>query len=172
VSEIVRRPASRDEGEPTGDDPGWPELERALGVIVVTATASVRDAAAVGITVLSEGRFITVAPTSDLPGAVDALQYRFGGPCLEAILGHSLVQVGDLRDEPRWPAFAAAVLDATPVRSMLCIRICIEHNEPLGSLNLYATSAHAFDDAAVRDGRQHAAQAALTLAASGPPQPA
>jgi len=47
-------------------------------------------------------------PSSKLPERVDLVQTEVGeGPCLSAIYEQATVRVPDLRDEQRWPEFAA-----------------------------------------------------------------
>lgn len=101
---------------------------------------------AASLTVPTTTRMVTAAPTGDLPVQVDSLQYRYGGPCVAAITGEATWQhVPDVSTETRWPRFTHAVLDDTPVRSILSCRLSDDAGEPIASLNLYATHRHAFD---------------------------
>ncbi len=137
----------------------------ALAQISATAAARLDGAAAAGLTMLHGERFATVAGTTELPARVDEFQYEHGGPCLDALLDPTpALLVGDLRRETRWPEFAAAALAHTPVVSMLSYGLYLHPDDPLGSLNLYATEPQAFTDDTVRAGRSLAAHAALGLA--------
>ncbi len=51
-----------------------------------------------------EGRFETLAPTSELPNKLDELQMLYHeGPCVEAALDELIVRTDDFRTEQRWP---------------------------------------------------------------------
>ena len=138
-----------------------------MQLITGVAVASLAGADEAGLTLLTADRFTTKAPTSDVPTTVDALQYEHGGPCLDAVLDDedgTVIQVDDLRTEQRWPGFASAAVEQTPVLSMLSYCLCLDRGEPIGSLNLYATKPHAFDPEAVQAGKRLAAYAATGLA--------
>ena len=90
----------------------------------------------------------TTAVTDQLPHQWDQLQYRYGeGPCLDAMAVNGLELAPDLRTEKRWPQFSRAIVDQTPVRSMLSLPLLLTERSS-ASLNLYATRPRAFDDAA------------------------
>jgi transcriptional regulator with GAF, ATPase, and Fis domain len=142
-----------------------PSVADALQAFTATAITHISGADAAGMTVLDRNQFATTAATDDLPAAVDVLQYEFGGPCVQAILDPAThVCVEDLHTESRWPEFAKAAVEQTPVRSMLSCRLDLEGDVPFGSLNLYATQPHAFDDTAVSTCEHLAGHAALAIA--------
>jgi hypothetical protein len=77
---------------------------------------------------------------------VDAIQYDTGeGPCLEAIEDNDLTLGNDLRNDDRWPKFAARAVAETPVRSMFGVRIFLGEGNR-GALNFYATEVSAFSE--------------------------
>ena len=89
--------------------------------------------------------------SDELPYQWDQLQYEYGeGPCLEAAATNGVELASDLRTENRWPLFARAIVDQTPVRSMLSFRLFLtEQNR--AALNLYATEAGGVHRAVHRD---------------------
>ena len=137
----------------------------AVMALTTTAAASLPGAVCAALTVRAGDGFSTVAQTSDLPLAVDALQNEHGGPCIDAVLTAArLLHADDLRTEHRWPAFTTAALDHTPVLAMLSYRLSVTHDEDaFGSLNLYATKPHAFDSDTVTAGERLAAYTAVVL---------
>lgn len=145
--------------------------DRSLSAItrLTTAAALASQPAAVdaALTVRCGGQYRTVAQTSDLPLAVDALQYEHGGPCTDTLLsGRDVVHAEDLRTDTRWPAFTTTALDQTPVLGLLSYRLSIgpHDDDVIGSLNLYATKPHAFDPDAITAGHRLAAYTAVVLA--------
>jgi len=107
----------------------------------------------------------TTAQSDDLPYQWDQLQYQYGeGPCLEAAVTNGFELVSDLRTENRWPLFARAIVDQTPVRSMLSFRLFLtEQNR--AALNLYATQPGAFTEQSTATGSMFAAYASMAMIA-------
>jgi ANTAR domain-containing protein/GAF domain-containing protein len=137
-----------------------------MRLATTAAVAGLSGAVDAAVTVRAGGGFRTVAPTSDLPPMIDALQYEHGGPCVDAVLTtESVLHANDLRSEHRWPSLTAAALAGTPVLGMLSYRLFVgHHDETIGSLNLYATKPHAFDPETVTAGERLAAYTAVVLA--------
>ncbi len=96
---------------------------------------------------------------------VDALQYTFGGPCVSALHEAEPVHhADDLEADERWPEFAAAAVEQTPVRSILSYRLAVPAAHAFASLNLYASGPHAFTPGTVLETAELAGQAAVALA--------
>jgi GAF domain-containing protein len=109
-------------------------------------------------------RFESVAATSQLAVAIDALQQRFSeGPCLDAGAGEAMVVCNDLREEPRWPRFAAAAV-AAGVRSVMSFQL-YTYDRRMGALNLFGTRADAFTAESRPVGAMFATHAAVALIA-------
>lgn len=145
-----------------GTDRSLPAIMRLTTHAAAVSLPGANDAS---ITVRAGHRFATKAPTSDLPCAVDALQYAHGGPCLDAVQGtEPVLRIENLRTECRWPAFSAAALVHTPVLSMLSYRLQIGAEDPIGALNVFGTTPQAFDAETVTAGKHLAAYAAAVLA--------
>ncbi|MBB5851328.1 GAF and ANTAR domain-containing protein [Amycolatopsis umgeniensis] len=139
-----------------------PDVDATLMAIVKAAVDHVTGAEEAGISLVERGRILTVAPTSEVVGTIDEVQYRTGqGPCVEAISAHQVFRTGDLTAECRWPAFSPEAA-ATGMRSMLAFRLFV-NGGTLGSLNLYSRAIDAFSDRTERDGRVFASHAAIAL---------
>jgi ANTAR domain/GAF domain len=138
----------------------------AVRLLVTKAAARLPGAVDAALTVRAGDALRTVAQTSSLPLAVDALQYEHGGPCIDAAVTSDItVHAEDLRSDNRWSAFADAALQKTPVLGVLSYRLFIDDDDDvIGSLNLYATKPHAFDCDTVSAGQRLAAHAAVVLA--------
>jgi hypothetical protein len=63
--------------------------------------------------------------------------------------------VPDLRTENRWPLFARAIVDQSPVRSMLSFGLFLTEENRAG-LNLYATHPGAFTNQSTATGSMFA----------------
>ena len=88
----------------------------------------------------------TVAATSQTPLRVDAIQYELGtGPCVDAVLKHTVFVTDDLEHDPRWPEFGRKASTETGVRSMMSYRMFLEDSrQVLAGLNFYSHKREAF----------------------------
>jgi hypothetical protein len=88
--------------------------------------------------------FTLVATDADIAGH-DAVQYLDGGPCVDAAEDDAVraCTVEELLDEDRWRLFAQATA-ADGVRSTLTLPLR-SVDRVVGSINLYAATADAFD---------------------------
>lgn len=151
-AELARELAGR-----TSEDDTWQ-------AIVDAALRSVPGTEHAGITVLRRGRFQTMAPSSELPRRVDAIQYELSsGPCVDAILQQRIFRTGDLSQDPRWPEFGSRAAREHNVFSMLGFRLYLENDDTIGGLNLYSTQRDAFDSTAELTGGIIATHAAIAL---------
>ena len=102
----------------------------------------------VGLSVAAvrEGLTFTLAATQEHIALLDAVQYIFGGPCVDAALQGSMMHGGDnaegLLNEQRWAQFARASA-ARGVMSTLSLPVQDE-GRVVGSVNLYAATPDAF----------------------------
>jgi hypothetical protein len=90
-----------------------------------------------------DGRIQTLAPTGTLAVEADEMQYELNeGPCLDAVLDEPVVQVDDIRTDPRWPSYGPRVAKQLGIGSQLAFQF---HAEPhaRGSLNLYSSRPNA-----------------------------
>ena len=145
-----------------------PTVEEAMRRLTQYTVEHIPAADAAGLTVPTSTGPATRAATmtlADTVDTVDALQYALGGPCVTALLEPDAVQhADDLDAEDRWPEFATAAVQQTPVRSVLSYRLAVDQERPIASLNLYATRPHAFTPDTVRETADLAGQATIALA--------
>jgi GAF domain-containing protein len=98
------------------------------------------------LALVRDGLTFTIAATSEHLTLLDAIQYAFGGPCVDAALHNSTVLSGDsdagLLDEQRWVEFAR-VGAAHGVMSTLSLPIHVDGRVAAG-VNLYAATPNAF----------------------------
>ena len=140
-------------------------LEGAMHRLADYAVNHIGVADAAGLTVPSVAGPVTRAATASLADTVDALQYALGGPCVTALLEPDPVQYADdLSADVRWPEFAAAAVQQTPVRSVLSCRLDVARQPAIASLNLYSTRPRAFGPREVRETTDLAGEAAIALA--------
>src|SRR5215204_319844 len=99
------------------------------------------------LALVRKGLTFTIAATPEHLALLDAIQYAFGGPCVDAALTDSTVFSGDgdagLLDERQWVQFARAGA-AHGVMSTLSLPIHLD-GRVVGGVNLYAATARAFE---------------------------
>lgn len=138
--------------------------ERALRSITSLAAEVFAGTTGAGITLLDErGERATSAATDPVVERLDSAQYQLGeGPCLTAWHQGLTVRIEDLRQERRWPQWAAAVT-ATGVRSALSVPL-VADADGLGALKVYATRPGLYGDREEQLLTMFATQTALLLA--------
>lgn len=119
-------------------DPPFDSLAEMTGVVV----RALDDAQDCGITVIHQGRPVTLAYSSELAALNDESQYTLGaGPCLQALETRTEVDSPDLTAETRWgeyPPTAAGL----GLRSILTLPLKGES----GALNLYSLRPGGFSE--------------------------
>jgi len=142
------------------------DLHRALDKIVHLAVDTLEACEFAGISLVEQGPVTSPASSSDVPRRVNEIQSEVGqGPCLDAIREHEVFWTGDLRQEERWPDFAARAHAETGVCSILSIRLFVEE-DTMGALNLYSTAPDAFDDSDVALGVVFGVHASVAMSAA------
>ncbi|MDP9115952.1 MAG: GAF and ANTAR domain-containing protein [Actinomycetota bacterium] len=138
-----------------------------LELMCTLAVSLVPGADHAGITIIRGGTFSTPASSDAVPISVDTIQYETGeGPCVDAaVQSVDMVELRDIDDNDRWPAFRARMRTETPVRAMLSYKLFLEA-DALGALNLYADSPGAFTDASRAVGQTFAAHGAIAFKAA------
>jgi GAF domain-containing protein len=140
------------------------ELTDDLERLARLAAQLIEHSSGVSIAMLVEGEPQTEAVTDQVALELDLVQYETGdGPCLLA-LGGSVVRVGYVPTDERFPHFAVGAADRR-VLSVLSIPI-LDHGEVLGTMNLYARERDAFDDHDNDVGRIIAAEVAAAILTS------
>lgn len=96
------------------------------------------------ITLLRDRKAVTAVSSGPEARELDALQNSFTqGPCMTAIRENTVIRVGDLRTDDRWPAYQAAAV-AQGVRSVLGMPFDLDEDAKAG-LNIYSEIPHDFD---------------------------
>lgn len=123
------------------------------------------DGAAISLLTASVSRQ-TLWATDPVAEVLEELQFTLNeGACMEAATTGRPVLVPDLHhgtETARWPVFAAAVAERTPVRALLALPLQWG-TVNLGVLDLYRTSPGNFSDAQWRDALAAADAAALMM---------
>lgn len=142
-----------------------------LGELARIATRQIGNGVSCGMTMRPNGRSVTVACSDSTAAQVDEIQYRLDeGPCLHAMRDGEVVSIPDTADRTLWPEFEAEAA-AAGVRSCLAVPLTAPpmapddaEPQPVGALNLYATTAKAFGDTQTERAKSFAATASGALA--------
>ena len=138
-------------------------LDDTLRHVCETVVQQVEPAAEASVTLVRNGKPVTHGATSELPRSADQRQYAAGcGPCLDAALGNQPVIVGDAATDDRWPEVLPGIA-SDGIRSSLSIPLPVQ-GEAIGSLNIYARTAHAFTAEMLTVGQRLASYAAVVVA--------
>lgn len=163
MTSVLSSPLSRTMALTADSLDGPVEVDELLQLICLAAIDSVPGAEYAGITIADRrGKLETPAATHQLVHRVDALQYQFRqGPCVDAVGGRWQARSDDLGIDVRWPVYGPLAADLGIV-SQMGIEL---FDEPgcIAGLNLYSSSAGAFDDDTVESAMLFAIQAAHTL---------
>lgn len=139
------------------------DLGDILGEVTRIATTAVPGAESTSITLIRDERGFTAAHDGQMALDADELQYDRGyGPCLDAGRTGLVLLVTDMREENRWPDYAAAVV-ANGVLASLSVPLPFQ-GATIGALNIYAGKPHAFGDESVETGEEVAAYIAVAVA--------
>jgi len=109
-----------------------------------------------------DGAMETVAATADplAAEADEAQKLRGEGPCLDAARQRKTLLTGDVKVDPRWPAYGPAAAELG-VTSQLAVQVFSAGQSRVG-LNLYSRHPDAFD-ASVHSAELFASLAAIAL---------
>jgi len=140
-------------------------LEAALKRVVVRAQAAISGCEAAGLTLLRNGRTMSVVSTADIARELDVAQCRADeGPSLDAIRQLQVFNVGQAAHAASWPRFRKAAA-AGGILSILSVPLTAG-GEALGALNLYSSVQDAFAGCEA-EAVMFAAEAAATLSGAG-----
>ncbi len=133
---------------------------------MTAARNSVPDFGHVGISTLDKhGNLRTRASTCDLVKTLDSIQYGLGqGPGLDTLRQSDVhvVTAPDIRHDQRWPRYVPAAVDEG-VRSQLAVKLYVDDEGTLGSMNFYSTTSEKIDPDAEQIADLFAAHAAIAL---------
>jgi transcriptional regulator with GAF, ATPase, and Fis domain len=136
-----------------------------LGHITTAAVDLVDGIDYADVMLIEGGSYRSVAPTAEVVTDLDHAQMRLQqGPCLEAATSDSIVRAADLRQEQRWPGFAAAALERG-VHSVLSFQLYV-HRTGTGALNLLGKKPHVLEPQSETTLAMLATHAAITLIAA------
>lgn len=138
-------------------------LAELLTTIVQAAQDAIPGVDHVGISLAhAQGRIETVGWTHPIVGSIDEVQYSLDeGPCVDAIRTRRQSWSNDLASDARWPRFGpqARLLG---IESQMGVAL-FDEPSVVGSLNLYARAAGAFDEETPRVAAIFATHAAHAL---------
>ena len=101
----------------------------------------------IGITMTSteDGVSFTLVSSDEQVAVLDAIQYTVGGPCVESVAAEQVLSYtqDDFLGEAGWHLFSQATAAAS-IASTVTLPIVVDGLVG-GSINLYATTPHAFD---------------------------
>lgn len=141
---------------------GGGDNDEALRRLVDLAVKHVGGCSWASITVLERGAGRTLAFSDQVAEQADLLQYKLNeGPCLSAAENDQDYLMFDVQGNTRWPNYAAALIEQTPVRCVLSFDLIALES---AALNLFADSPAAFDDDSMNTGAIFAAQASNLVA--------
>lgn len=120
------------------------DLKRRLRMASDQVQGLVPDCVGLSLAYLESGVALTLIATDQDIAMLDAVQYLSGGPCVDGVEAHQVLEFNsdDLLDEDSWLHFAHATAAAS-IRSTLTLPI-IAKGTVVGSVNLYAASPNAF----------------------------
>ena len=141
-------------------------VDDVLSDVTAAAMELIPGADTAGVLLIGkDGKWDSVANTSDLPHRLDELQMLFNeGPCVEAALDELIVRTDDFRSDNRWPKYAPAVVEIG-VFSGLSFKLYTA-DRTAGALNLFSFKPNAFDAEDETTGVVLAAHAAAAILAS------
>ncbi len=132
--DAVRLPAF-----PVGND----VIDAALRLVTALARATIGGADGVSVSLTRHGKLTTVAASDETIAQMDRDQYATGeGPCLSAAAEGHWFHAESLAEESRWPQFVPRALQ-DGIASVLATPLMISAR-PVGSLNIYSNTDHAF----------------------------
>lgn len=120
-----------------------PSLEMLLRDTATFAERLVPGLVGVSVAFRDHGLTFTLVATDDTVATLDAVQYAFSGPCVDAIdLGQGIATPHGLLDEQRWHHFARASA-ARGVHSTLTLPV-LDDDTVVSTVNLYGSEADTF----------------------------
>ena len=124
---------------PAGND----VIDAALRLVTSLARATIGGADGVSVSLTRHGQLTTVAASDETIAQMDRDQYATGeGPCLSAAAEGHWFHVESLADESRWPRFVTRAIE-DGIASILSTPLIVS-SRPVGALNIYSNTDHAF----------------------------
>ena len=140
-----------------------PDVEATLANTVQLAASNLQACEFAGVSQVKGHTVTTAIATSDHVLALDSLVSDLQeGPCFDAIREHTVLQTGDLGNDPRWPSFGPRACETAGIKSMVSFRL-FDDRITIGVLNLYSSLTDAFDDVDVALGAVFSAHASVGI---------
>jgi transcriptional regulator with GAF, ATPase, and Fis domain len=141
------------------------DVEATLTAITTAAVGLIDGVDYADVMLVADEKVESRAPTDPIVADLDAVQLRLNeGPCLKAAITDTVISCPNLANDPRWPGFAAAAIDAG-VHSMLSFPL-YKHRGGGGALNLMGSTIEAMDYADHAIAAMLATHAAVALMAA------
>jgi GAF domain-containing protein len=120
-------------------------LSALLEQITVLAADTVDVDTSVGITLIRQGRAVTVTATDERAERLDEMQYNEGdGPCLSCARAGEVVTMDNSTIDERWPEYQVRATDAG-LRGSLSMPLRLGE-EAAGAMNFYFFESHTLLD--------------------------
>lgn len=140
-------------------------FEELLQGVTELSVRVIEPVATCGITLAQDDRVFTVASADALARQLDEQQYEHEmGPCLQSLSSGEVVAAVDLATEDRWEAYPAIAM-AQGILAILSTPLIVG-GKPVGVLNLYARTPHAFGAVDRQLAELLAGQAAIAITAA------
>jgi GAF domain-containing protein len=125
---------------------GDPSAEAALTEIGKLVQALVPECVGLSLALMDQGLTLTLVASTAEVASLDAVQYLDGGPCVDAAEQGTVISTTseDVLDEDTWQLYAQATA-AAGIASSLSLPLIVG-GETIGTVNLYASTADAFED--------------------------
>ena len=137
----------------------------ALQEVAEVTKIAVPGASEVSVTLVKKNVADTAACTGELALQLDEGQYERGyGPCLDAATLGEMMHIDDMATETRWADYTKEAVRRGALSSLSMPLVVHEDQEVSAALNIYSTSAHAYDEAAQRNAGDVASAAESLLA--------
>jgi GAF domain-containing protein len=138
-------------------------LRSALQRVAGAGCSLLTNCVGASVTLVINGRAITVGSSNELAQSLDDAQYASGtGPCLSAARDGGVVRMDDAAGDDRWPQFAQAALERG-VRSCLSMPLTLSRDDTIGSFNAYGIQRSGFTADDEQLGRSFATQASVVV---------
>lgn len=118
-------------------------IDATLRLVTALARATIGGADGVSVSLTRHGQLTTVAASDETIAQMDRDQYATGeGPCLSAAAEGHWFHAESLADETRWSHFVPRAIEEG-IASILATPLMVSA-QPVGSLNIYSNTDHAF----------------------------
>jgi GAF domain-containing protein len=137
-------------------------ISTTVALVTALAVETIPKTEGAGVSLIDSRGKRSVAASDAFVERVDALQYELdAGPCVTSWRDQLLVRIDDVRQDQRWPEWAAAAAEVG-VRAVLSVPL-VSAGTCIGAIKVYSLEPAAFDDRAEHLLKLFAQQAAILL---------